>query len=265
MKPGRDPGVYWAEERVQNLPHPAVGEIRDRLDHIEGEIGQLKPSLTERLARLEAAAAAAPRAAPAKGPGARLLAWMGAEAPKLLAAVVLLVIGYWIKDSVDLAIKRQQLQLAYSKEMQAHLEHMAEANADRDKIERSAMLLAAYGEPAIIPLLNEARNDGLRGTAAESGLRFLALTDPDAVCRVLSRVLQNRSRLFGWQGHLRIVRSLGDSGCTGARPELERYRDALRAVAGGAPPDLFADEPKADGLQQLQQEVERALERLARS
>jgi len=240
-----------------------VGEIRDRLDHIESEIGQLKPSLTERLARLEAAAAAAPKPPP-KGRGARLLAWMGAEAPKFLAAVVLLVVTYWIKDSVDLAIKKQQLQLAYSKEMQTHLEHMAAANADRDTIERSAMLLAAYGEPAIIPLLNEARNDGLRGAAAESGLRFLALTDPEAVCRVLTRALQNRSRLFGWQGHLRIVRSLGDSGCSGARPVLERYRDALRAAAAGGAADLFADEPKADGLQQLQQEVERSLQRLAR-
>ncbi|HEX6737544.1 MAG TPA: hypothetical protein VF310_04710, partial [Vicinamibacteria bacterium] len=234
-----------------------MSDAEARLNQLENEVAALKPSLAERLARLEAAAAQKPSTP--KTPGGRLMAWMGAEAPKLLAAVVLLVITYWIKDSVDLALKRQQLQLAYTKEMQAHLEKMADPTSDREQIERAALLLAAYREFAITPLLNETRYEGLRANGAEAGLRFVALTEPEALCRILPRVLANRTRQFGWRSHLRVIRLLGESGCTAARPELERYRESVRTAGAGGTFELASDAPKPDELEQLQKALDHAL------
>jgi hypothetical protein len=235
-----------------------MSDTEDRLDRLEREMAGLRPSLADRLAKLEATAAAAKPGSP-RTRRARFLAWMGAEAPKLVAAVGVLLITYWIKDSVDLALKRQTLQLAYTKEMQAHLEKMADPAADRDAIERAAVLLAAYGESAILPLLNETRYEGLRATGAEGGLRFLALTDPEGLCRILPRVLVNRTRQFGWRSHLRVIRILGESGCARARPELERYRAAVQAARAGGSFERVADEPKPDELDQLQKALDRAL------
>src|SRR6266404_4163634 len=108
----------------------AVTRTDKRLARLEAEIEALKLSLAERLDNLEAASEG--RDNTPKSRIGKLFAWMGDEGPKLIVAVVLLVMGYWIKDSVDLAIKRQQLQLDSTKQMQSQLEIMADEKSTKE-------------------------------------------------------------------------------------------------------------------------------------
>lgn len=235
--------------------------VDERLANVEAQLEQLKPSLSARITALEEASTA--RVVEPRSAGARFLAWMGSEAPKLVAAAVMLFLTWGIKDSVDQAVSRQQLQLSFTKEMQAQLEKMADPNASKTDIERAALLMAAYGEPAVLPLLDELRYGDLRANGAEAGLRYLALVDPQGLCRVLPRVLTNRTRQFGWNTHLRVIRLIGESGCKDAGADLRRYRDALQGARDEAASAAFfervADSPKADQVEQLDQALRRSL------
>src|SRR2546427_601708 len=167
----------------------AVSE--ERIARLEAELERLRPTLHERLERLEAAVARPPAKRLA-----RFLAWMGPELPKFLAAAVLLLIAYWVKDSVDLAVKQQQLQLSYAKEMKGELEAMAKAKADVTDVERAAVLVSAFGQPAVLPLLNELRYGGNRALGAEAGLRSLAFMHPGAVCDAVERAMSSPARVL---------------------------------------------------------------------
>jgi hypothetical protein len=153
--------------------------------------------------------------------------------------------------------------------MESHLESMAKPGATQDEIERGALLLAAYGQASIIPLVNEFRYGGLRAPAAERALGLVALSDPEDLCKILPRVLTNRTGQFAWDTHLRVIRLLGGSGCTGATDELRRYQVHLEnARAGKDDPsfyELVADKPPPDALDQLHQTLTKTFEKLSRS
>ncbi|MBA4177061.1 MAG: hypothetical protein C0505_10955 [Leptothrix sp. (in: Bacteria)] len=224
-----------------------MASLEDRLQHVEAQVDRLAPSLNERLDRLETAvrSAARPPAPPLLPPPpprtyfgriaagfGRFVAWAGGELPKFLSAAVLLVFGWGIKDSVDLSIKQRQLDLSYAKEMQGLLQKMGEPQAQAAQLFSTAVVLASYGDAALPPLMSELRHTGLRADAAMSGLEWLTLTHPDALCPVLPRVLQNPARQFDLQAHERVVRLLAVSRCGSAVPQLRHYRqlvdDAVR-------------------------------------
>ena len=162
-----------------------MAAVEERLARLEAEYESLKPSLHQRLERLEKVFEKPPR----KG-FARLIAWMGPALPQLIGSAVILVLAFWVKDSVDLAIKQQQLHLSFVAEMKEQLEAMAKEDATLAEIERAAVLVAVFGQPAIMPLMNELRYGGNRAIGAETGLRSLAFMNQDAVCELMSTEFQ---------------------------------------------------------------------------
>lgn len=176
-------------------------------------------------------------APPPKPLPARLLGWMGAEAPKLLASVVVLVLGFWIKDSVDLAVKQGQLNLSYTKEMLVVLQKLTEEE-DIGKLYNSAVLLASFGEPALPALLMELRRTDLHAVAATRGLEAMAVRDPELLCRVLPPLLLKRNQHYDIGAHRTLVGLIGDNGCRKALPQLRRYRDLVNAAVAGKPEEL---------------------------
>ncbi|KQV95553.1 hypothetical protein [Pelomonas sp. Root1237] len=176
-------------------------------------------------------------ASPPKPWPARILGWMGAEAPKLLASVVVLVLGFWIKDSVDLAIKQRQLDLSYTKEMQSLLQKLSEEE-DVTKLKNTAVVLASFGEPALPALLIELRRSDLHGVAAGHGLEAMAVREPDLLCRVLPPLLLKRNQHYEIGAHRTLLSLIGDNGCTKALPQLRRYRDFVNAAVAGKPDEL---------------------------
>lgn len=168
----------------------------------------------------------------------RLLGWMGSEAPKLLASIVVLVLGFWIKDSVDLAIKQRQLDLSYAKEMLGLLQGFTQEQDDQ-KLRDAAVVLASFGEPALPALLMALRQDDLHGIAAVRGLEALALRQPELLCRILPPLLLKPNRHYDLRGHGVMVDLIGDNGCVKALPPLRHYRELVRAAAGGQPTELM--------------------------
>jgi hypothetical protein len=257
--------------------------LEDRLERVEAQLDRLAPSLDERVERLEQAAksATASSAANAAGlssasaggravaAGKRFVGWMGAELPKFLAAAVLLVFGWGIKDSVDLSIKQRQLDLSYTKEMQALLQQMSKRDADWGQLESTAVVLASYGEAALPPLLSELRYTGLRADAAAAGIASLALHNPEPVCEALPRVLANRGQQYVWDAHLKVVRLLGETECVAAVPALQGYRQVVAAATQGDAArfeELVRTPPlaPAEDYKRLLDAIDRSLRLLAR-
>jgi len=227
----------------------------ERLTRIEAELDRLRPTLCERLDKLERTA----DKPPAKGI-TRFVAWMGPALPQLIGGAVLLAIAFWVKDSVDLAIRQQQLQLSYATEMKEQLETMAKDKATLDEVERAAVLVAGFGQPAVLPLMNELRHSGNRTLGAEAGLRSLAFMHPEAVCGLVLRVMKSPTRTLGWEGQMVASRTLAAASCASALPELGKHqRVVCKAVQDGDKQGLSALVKDAPGVTQ-QKEWLRSLE-----
>jgi hypothetical protein len=228
-------------------------------------IEQVRRALSERLEKLESAADALPpkgwrsRISAALGRGGK---WMGPALPQLISSVVMLLLALWVKDSVDLAIKQQQLQLSYLAQMKAELVEMAKDEAPQQAVERSAMLVAAFGKPAVMPLINELRHSGNRAVAGEAGLRALAFTDAESVCDILQRALQSPAPLFTAEGLMSAVRTLGAAGCRSALPTMRSSLQTARAARKGSEVDatgalkLVSETPTVPQLKNLIQALE---------
>ncbi len=200
----------------------------ERLARVELELEQLRPSLYNRLEKLEQAITQ-----PAKKGWTRVFTWMGPALPQLLSSIVVLFIAFAVKDSVDLAVKQQQLQLSYVKEMKEQLEAMAMSEAGLDAVERAAVLVAAFGQPAVMPLMNELRYGGNRTLGAEAGLRSLAFMNPEAVCKIVPRVVANPVRTLGWEGQMISARILAAGDCSKALPILREQERLLTEARAG--------------------------------
>jgi hypothetical protein len=209
-----------------------VGQVASRLSRVESELDSLRPSLLQRLERVEQAVQSVAAKKPQTRFG-RFVAWMGAELPKLITGLVVIAVGFGIKDSVDLSIRQRQLDLSYAKEMQGLLKEMGAKGTERATIEANAVVIASYGEAALAPLLNELRQSELRADGAATGIGVLALTSPKAVCDALPRVLDNRARQFDWRAQLRAVRILGETECRSAEKALSKYRAVVAAAEKG--------------------------------
>lgn len=237
-----------------------MAQVREDRWRTHLEIEQVRRSLGERIDRIEAAAAASatrPGGTGLRARAAGLVKWMGPALPQLVTSAVMLVLAFWIKDSVDLAIRQQQLQLSYIEKMKTELVEMAREGAPIGTVERSAMMVAAFGKPAIMPLVNELRAGGNRAIGAEAGLRSLAFTDAEPLCDILLRALQAPTRLFAAEGLMAAVRTLGAAGCASALPTLRRQLQTAQAARKGAQIDaaealkLVSEPPTVPQLKEL--------------
>jgi hypothetical protein len=198
---------------------------------------------------------------------------MGTTLPQMLTGLVMLVVGFALKDSVDLAIRQQQLQLSFVTAMKAGLEEMARKDAPLFAVEQAATVLAAFGRPAILPLVNELRSGGNRTVGAEAGLAALALTEPTEVCRLVQLSLMRSSTLFNNQSYGAAVRCLGASGCTSARnllrAHLQRAEQSLKEQEQAVGEDRGAPEvpwlntkPTVPNVKELIKDLKKSLSTL---
>jgi DNA-binding FrmR family transcriptional regulator len=148
-----------------------------------------------------------------------------------VTGIVLLLIGYGLKDSVDQAMKREELHLSSVKDMQEALVVLEKPDITKETSVGTSLTLAAFGHYAVPSLLMVLDNgDEVRSPAAEEALRAIALNEPQAVCDSMLRVLSNRSRRFIWLTHLAALRLLGDASCDGGTTVLKEYSRALDGV-----------------------------------
>ena len=217
------------------------------------------------------APAAVPATAPAAAaPPAKKSRWERfIQLLPLVQALALAGVGFWLTGSVTNAIQKRQLELNNVKEMQSLLVKLYDRTASPEILNGTVAALTAFREYAIPPLTNllQSREPNQR-TAAESGLRTLALSDSGAVTAQLLRIVGSRNRICSWSMLQSSVRLLGNLGCRESLPALRDLSRRLsptdraaaaQALASITNPDTPPDTSDVDGLMS---EVRTAIDRL---
>jgi hypothetical protein len=172
-----------------------------------------------------------------KGSGVR--EWLQTLAPYIGGLVVLLV-GFWIKDSVTIALQREQLDLSYVQQMRDLIQDFDESNTQA-AANANAVGLAMYGKHAILPLVERLEGGGdVVPDAAERGLRLVGTEHPAEACVKFRRVIDDRAHRFKWQTHKTLIKVIGQSECADVRADLESYRAALKQLGSDESAALFA-------------------------
>ena len=204
-------------------------------------------ALESRVAALEAKADKAPETPEKKG------LWDVATlvmplASSLISGVVLAVVAYWLTGNIELVLKRDTLQLAQVKEMQALIAVLTSDKLDTESALPTALTLSAYGTPAVPPLvaLLTERFDEVRGPATESALRAIGLTNPDAVCQPMVTLTRARAGRLAWPVHATVIRLIGDVHCDKATAQLKAMDQRLASIDVAELKAEFAPEPLFD-------------------
>ena len=204
-------------------------------------------ALEGRVASLEAAAKKAPAAPVKKGPWDVATLVMPLLS-SLISGVALAMVAYWLTGNIELALKRDTLQLAQVKEMQALIAGLTTDKLDTESALPTALTLAAYGKPAVAPLLALLTEhfDEVRGPAAESALRAIGLAHRDAVCEPIATLARARAGRLAWPVQATLIRLIGDVRCDMARAQLKAMDQRLASVDIADLKADFAPEPTFD-------------------
>ncbi len=225
--------------------------VEARLRALESRVGERAVLAAPTPAAASAAPGPVPPAAPVAAsaptprPGKDAWERFAALLP-IVNGIVLALVGYWLTGAVNEGFKRQELHLANAREMRDLLRTLQGADTTLDVAQSSAFTLAAFGAPAVPPLIGALAAGGdTRAPAAEAALRVVGLTDPVAVCQPILQVLENRTGRFSWLTHQSALRLVADLQCRDPEGVLRRY----------AP--LVADVKTPDGLLPLQDAMAR--------
>ena len=193
--------------------------------------------------------------------------WLQTLGP-YLGSLVALFIGFAIKDSVTLAIQREQLDLEYVKQMRDLIQDFDNATTE-PAANANAIGLAMYGRHAIAPLVERLKEGDVAQLAAERGLHLAVLNDPAGACPRLTALLQYSARRLTWQNAKTLVRVIGGGDCVPSEAVLQREAEALQVIGTDLSKlDAFAarfensDTFDLEAAQSLRLEYERAVDRL---
>jgi hypothetical protein len=163
--------------------------------------------------------------------GKGALTWILDVLKTLLPSIVLAILGFALKDTVDQALREREIQLAAVKEMETLVPDLQKTDLVRADAQAKAAQLAAFGRYSVPFFVNivEVGNQNA-GVGAEDGLRMVARSEPQAVCAALQSVIQNRTSLYRWQTHLSALEILGQASCTKACRDVASFRDTVSSV-----------------------------------
>ena len=155
--------------------------------------------------------------------------WMAALAPYVSGLVVLFV-GFWIKDSVELAVQKQQLDLNYATQMRDLIQGFDKADSQADA-NGNAVALSLFGKYAVLPLVERLESGDVANLAAERGLRDIGDSHSQAICSEFAGIIDDKAHRFTWQTHKTMIRVIGQS-CFDRRTRavLMKYRSELDAI-----------------------------------
>ena len=154
----------------------------------------------------------------------------------IIKGIALAAITWYFTGRVSEALKERQLQLSNVTEMRGLLLEISKANTSNDDAEKFGYTLAAFGQPAVTPLIGllHSKRDWDH-LAAFSGLRAIGFAERGAICDPLIHVIRNRTQLFSWTVQRDVIRVLAEADCEKATKAIEEYRklaEAARATPG---------------------------------
>jgi hypothetical protein len=165
----------------------------------------------------------------------RLRDWLAALGP-FASSLALLLVGYWINDSVKAALEREQLDLDYVKDMRDVIKDFNESTA-QPEADANAIALALYGKHSILPLIAALDRGDVANLAAEKGLLLVGGTDPLSACAQFATVINNVSQRYSWESHKTVIRVMGHSSCVRNTHDIMAYLERLKQK-GTDPTDL---------------------------
>jgi hypothetical protein len=192
------------------------------------------------------------------------LAWILDVLKTLLPSIVLALIGFALKDTVDQALREREIQLEAVKEMEKLAPDLQKNDLVRIDAQAKAAQLAAFGRysvPFFVNILEVGNQNAALG--AEDGLRMVARSDPETVCSSLQAVIRSRSGLYHWQTHLAALKILGQTGCTQACKDVAGYRAGMNTAANFAN-WVSAPAPEQTEYDKVSQQASTTFEQLTR-
>ena len=150
-----------------------------------------------------------------------------------LSGLIILIVGFWLKDSVSQAFQREELDLSYVKDVRELIENFDKAT-EQPSADANAIALAMYGKFSIVPLIERLESGDVAKIAAERGLRLVGANQPEAACPRFARLLDDPARRFTWQTHKTVIRLMGASECVDSIAALEDYVVTLDQAAANA-------------------------------
>jgi hypothetical protein len=208
--------------------------VEERLARLENDIASMAVSLAAVAARPEEAGGeAAPAGKDVWDKAGILIQLVG----PIVAGLVIWYVGFAVKDSVDVALHRQEVEISSATEMQALIGKLQETDIGEADAKAAALALAAFGVPAANILVFELQTGGASArSGAQVGLELLVKAHPDTVCEMFRWLLDEGRRYSGWPTHLAVVELVGRGRCLQARTALTR----LQALLPDSTPDTIA-------------------------
>lgn len=239
-----------------------MADIEDRLKQLECRFEQALAH-ESRLAALESQVGQITRKSTVRD-------WLQTLGP-YLGGIIVLIVGFWLKDSVTLALQREQLDLEYVKQMRDLILDF-DAATEQAAADANAIGLAMYGRHAVAPLIERLRGGDVAKLAAERGLYLAATNDPAGVCPRITHLLAEPAGQLTWQNGKTLVRVIAAADCVQSRATLERELARIASIQQN-PEQLvafaagFANASSVDieATDSLAAELRGAIERLART
>lgn len=154
---------------------------------------------------------------------------LGKIAGPLVVGLVIGFFGYWLKDSVELAFKQQEIELSSAAAIQGLVADLLRPNATQVQADAAALAMASFGRPALIPLTSALMHGSSTIIDASKKSMFaLSLTYSQETCITLKEILNNRNKQFSHYAHLAVVQLLGEVGCGDALESLESYFEYVK-------------------------------------
>jgi hypothetical protein len=196
-------------------------------------------------------------------PKSSLRDWIQALSP-FVTAIAVFIVGFVLKDSVSLALQREDLDLKYVKDVRDLIEGF-DAAKEQSSADANAIALAMYGRFAIVPLIERLQGGDVAQLAAQRGLSLVGANEPAAVCAAFTRLLHDPARRYIWQTHKVIIRLIAVSECVPNAPTLEGYLTELDGL--GDPQRLAAFSQRfsnaeafdAEGVDTLRRQTDQSL------
>ena len=181
---------------------------------------------------------------------------------KVAIPIVIAILTWGLKDSVDAALKRRELEVTEGKSMQEALTTMrAKAGVTQEAAEAAALVLASMGTPSIVVLLNE-HNFGNpeEAVAVDNAMLVLGLTHRDDLCEDLLAVISDDSGRFRVGTQKLAAKHIGMAKCPDSTNTLRKVMEQLGEKATYA--SRFRIDPTPDDVKELREQVDRSLKQI---
>jgi hypothetical protein len=254
-------------------------ELEDHIEALSKRTLPLEQRTAEVDTKIAALLGAVTALSPPVPPVKRLLvdrvnAW-AEPVGKILIPILLLVVAWWIKDSVDAALKAREIEVSTAEAMRDQLTILrSKDQLTQPQADAAALVLATFGRPSIFLIIREYDFGSVEASlAADKALLVLGLTHPSDLCSVLDAVLSDKGGRFRIETHTLAAKHIGQARCEVPkktildetrdwRKTLNETRDWLKNLAPGntAAIHKFREEPTAQAIHDLRTTVDHALD-----